>query len=253
MWKYVAQDEEEYDTLKDKFWRDLEQGKVDVFKAGDMYSKVKASGRASRPKSFADMFKSKLPVLHDTSQQGGRGRGRGRGSSRGRRKRQKSSDGTGSEQSPAVGLGSKRMRYGNKSKRGRGRGIRGRGSLMANNNTSRQLPIYDQLQDSVASKDQSDSMSVASCDTMSSTDTHNMPLSEDSSQAYQIGEHEDFVGVLPVSSPSNTAYFQQVSTDFSKVHSCCYSCSSVYIMHMHIEHVQLICKCFLHAWSANPS
>ena len=37
---YVAQSDDEADTLKDKFWRDLEQGKVDVF-GNDMYSKVK--------------------------------------------------------------------------------------------------------------------------------------------------------------------------------------------------------------------
>ena len=46
------------DTLKDTFWRDLEEGKVNVFSA-DMYSKVKSSGRAARPKSFTDQPKEK--------------------------------------------------------------------------------------------------------------------------------------------------------------------------------------------------
>ena len=217
-WKYVAQGEEEYDTLKDKFWRDLEQGKVDVFKAGDMYSKVKASGRASRPKSFADMFKSKLPIADDVSQPSpsGRGRGRGRGGSRGRRKRQKSSDAPYGEQSPMVGSGNKRIRQGNRSKRGRGRGIRGRASVVANNSVPRQSLVYDQLHDSLLSREHSDSVSVTSCDTLSSTDTRNMPLSEDSSQTYQVDVNEDIVGVLPVSSPDDRAYFKQVS-EFLKI------------------------------------
>ena len=38
---YVSSsDEDNFDTLKDKFWRDLEEGKIDVF-SNDLYSKVK--------------------------------------------------------------------------------------------------------------------------------------------------------------------------------------------------------------------
>ena len=48
---YVTQESEEADTLKDKFWRDLEQGKINVF-GSDMYSKVKGQGRASRASSI---------------------------------------------------------------------------------------------------------------------------------------------------------------------------------------------------------
>lgn len=50
---YVNNSDDEADTLKDKFWRDLEQGKIDVF-GDDLYSKVKSQGRASRPQSLAE-------------------------------------------------------------------------------------------------------------------------------------------------------------------------------------------------------
>ena len=43
----------EADTLKDKFWRNLDEGKVDVFQY-DMYSRAKCQGRAARPQSFKD-------------------------------------------------------------------------------------------------------------------------------------------------------------------------------------------------------
>ncbi|ELU04569.1 hypothetical protein CAPTEDRAFT_207367 [Capitella teleta] len=59
-YKYVNSDDDEADTLKDKFWRDLEQGKVDVLSRGDLYSKVKSSGRSSRPQSFKDMYSDKV-------------------------------------------------------------------------------------------------------------------------------------------------------------------------------------------------
>ena len=52
---YVIVEDEACDTLKDKFWRDLEEGKINVF-SNDMYSKVKGQGRSSRPTSFSDMF-----------------------------------------------------------------------------------------------------------------------------------------------------------------------------------------------------
>ena len=48
---YVSSSEEEFDTLKDKFWRNLEEGKVNVF-GSDMYSKVKTGeGRAGKSDS----------------------------------------------------------------------------------------------------------------------------------------------------------------------------------------------------------
>ena len=50
---YVNNSDDEADTLKDKFWRDLEQGKIDVF-SNDLYSKVKSQGRASRPVSLSE-------------------------------------------------------------------------------------------------------------------------------------------------------------------------------------------------------
>lgn len=59
-YKYVNSDDDEADTLKDKFWRDLEQGKVDVFSRGDLYSKVKAMGRSTRPQSFKDMYTDRV-------------------------------------------------------------------------------------------------------------------------------------------------------------------------------------------------
>ena len=48
----------EADTLKDKFWRNLEQGKINVF-GSDMYSKVKNTGRSARPSSFKEVFQPK--------------------------------------------------------------------------------------------------------------------------------------------------------------------------------------------------
>ncbi|XP_050394413.1 M-phase phosphoprotein 8 [Patella vulgata] len=48
-------DENPETTLKDTFWKDLEEGKVNLF-ATDMYSKVKGQGRASRPTSFKQIF-----------------------------------------------------------------------------------------------------------------------------------------------------------------------------------------------------
>ncbi|XP_013386279.1 M-phase phosphoprotein 8 isoform X7 [Lingula anatina] len=46
------------DTVKDTFWRDLEEGKINVFQTGDLYSKVKSQGRAARPTSFTPLFTS---------------------------------------------------------------------------------------------------------------------------------------------------------------------------------------------------
>lgn len=40
---YVNSQSEEADTLKDKFWRNLEEGKIDVMQTPDLYSKVKCN------------------------------------------------------------------------------------------------------------------------------------------------------------------------------------------------------------------
>lgn len=55
-------------TLKDTFWKDLEEGKVDLFET-DMYSKVKAQGRASRPKSFKNVFNKQSERLRGNNSQ----------------------------------------------------------------------------------------------------------------------------------------------------------------------------------------
>ncbi len=57
---YVDADGEEADTLKDKFWRNLEQGRINVFEGSDMYSKVKNTGRAARPKDFRNAAQQKV-------------------------------------------------------------------------------------------------------------------------------------------------------------------------------------------------
>ena len=54
--------------MKDKFWRDLEHGKINVFDSGDMYSKVKGAGvRQSRPQSFTDMYQGPRPAAEQES------------------------------------------------------------------------------------------------------------------------------------------------------------------------------------------
>ncbi|XP_041354288.1 M-phase phosphoprotein 8-like [Gigantopelta aegis] len=45
-------------TLKDTFWKDLEEGRINLFTT-DMYSRVKGECRAARPVSFKDQFKTK--------------------------------------------------------------------------------------------------------------------------------------------------------------------------------------------------
>ncbi|XP_046555717.1 M-phase phosphoprotein 8-like [Haliotis rubra] len=54
----LAIDAEPTCTLKDTFWKDLEEGRINLFNT-DMYSKVKGQGRASRPKSFKTHFKGR--------------------------------------------------------------------------------------------------------------------------------------------------------------------------------------------------
>ena len=61
---YVDADGAEADTLKDKFWRNLEQGKINVF-GSDMYSKVKNTGRSARPSSFKEVFQPKDTTVPD--------------------------------------------------------------------------------------------------------------------------------------------------------------------------------------------
>ena len=55
-WVYVGSSDEEADTLKDKFWRNLEEGKVDVF-SSDLYTRAKGS-RNAKPQSFSEMFET---------------------------------------------------------------------------------------------------------------------------------------------------------------------------------------------------
>jgi len=55
-----SESDEEVDTIKDRFWQDLEEGKINVF-GSDLYSKVKGVGRSARPKSFQNMFKIRQP------------------------------------------------------------------------------------------------------------------------------------------------------------------------------------------------
>ena len=55
-----SESDEEVDTIKDRFWQDLEEGKINVF-SSDLYSKVKGVGRSARPKSFQNMFKIRQP------------------------------------------------------------------------------------------------------------------------------------------------------------------------------------------------
>ena len=50
----------EVEPIKDNFWQDLEDGKINVF-GSDLYTKVKGSCRAARPKSFENMFKIRQP------------------------------------------------------------------------------------------------------------------------------------------------------------------------------------------------
>ncbi len=57
---YVHNSDDEADTLKDKFWRDLEEGKINVF-GSDLYSKVKSQGRSARPLSFKEGKSGMLP------------------------------------------------------------------------------------------------------------------------------------------------------------------------------------------------
>ena len=54
---YVSSDEEEANTLKDRFWHDLDQGKINILDGSDLYSKIKSQGRSARPQSFENMFK----------------------------------------------------------------------------------------------------------------------------------------------------------------------------------------------------
>ena len=49
----VSDDDEKADTVKDKFWRDLDQGKFSV-KPGDLYSTVKSEGRRAKPSCLAE-------------------------------------------------------------------------------------------------------------------------------------------------------------------------------------------------------
>ena len=49
---YVPPESDEADTLKDKFWRDLEQGKLNFLNTVDMYTRVKRLGKLSEVDCF---------------------------------------------------------------------------------------------------------------------------------------------------------------------------------------------------------
>jgi len=49
---YVPPESDEADTLKDKFWRDLEQGKLNFLNTVDMYTRVKRPGKLSEVDCF---------------------------------------------------------------------------------------------------------------------------------------------------------------------------------------------------------
>jgi len=63
---YVPSESDEADTLKDKFWRDLEQGKLNFLNTVDMYTRVKRPGKLSGVECFT--VSSQDPVqLSDTA------------------------------------------------------------------------------------------------------------------------------------------------------------------------------------------
>ena len=64
-YRYVPSESDEADTLKDKFWRDLEQGKLNFLNTVDMYTRVKRPGKLSGVDCFT--VSSQDPVqLSDT-------------------------------------------------------------------------------------------------------------------------------------------------------------------------------------------
>jgi len=58
---YVPPESEEADTLKDKFWRDLEQGKLNFLNTVDMYTRVKQLGKLTEVDCFTATYQD--PVL----------------------------------------------------------------------------------------------------------------------------------------------------------------------------------------------
>jgi len=58
---YVPSGSDEADTLKDKFWRDLEQGKLNFLNTVDMYTRVKQPGKSTEVDCLAGSYQD--PVL----------------------------------------------------------------------------------------------------------------------------------------------------------------------------------------------
>jgi len=58
---YVPSESDEADTLKDKFWRDLEQGKLNFLNTVDMYTRVKQLGKLTEVDCLAVSYQD--PVL----------------------------------------------------------------------------------------------------------------------------------------------------------------------------------------------
>lgn len=53
---YVPSESEEADTLKDKFWRDLDQGKLNFLNTVDMYTRVKQLGKLTEVDCFTTTY-----------------------------------------------------------------------------------------------------------------------------------------------------------------------------------------------------
>jgi len=63
---YVPSESDEADTLKDKFWRDLEQGKLNFLNTVDMYTRVKRPGKLSEVDCF-NVSNQDAVLLFDTA------------------------------------------------------------------------------------------------------------------------------------------------------------------------------------------
>ena len=66
-YRYVPPESDEADTLKDKFWRDLEQGKLNFLNTEDMYTRVKRPGKLSEVDCFTISSQDQDMVKSDTA------------------------------------------------------------------------------------------------------------------------------------------------------------------------------------------
>ena len=53
-WYYVSSSEDEQEGVKDRFWKDLDDGKLDLFRNPDLYSTVKTAASRTRRPSLSD-------------------------------------------------------------------------------------------------------------------------------------------------------------------------------------------------------